>query len=107
MKLYQTAQKNLVFLGIGPYHPNKSNQFNKGIYVYILLCFLGLTQTGAFLVFEANTFDEYTEGMYILSVSILSPMAVTSQALQLKTLFQLINKIEAIFESSKRNDKCI
>lgn len=101
MKLFQTAQKNFALLGINPYDPSRKNQFNKNIFLYILLVVSCFTQTGAFLIFEANTFDEYTEGIYILSASILSPMAVASLAFQLKTLFKLIKRCENIFDSSK------
>lgn len=101
MKLYQTAQKDLVYLGIGPYDPNKKNQLNPMIFVYIVLCVLSFTLTGAYLFIEANTFDEITQCIYIISASILSPMAIGSLAIQQKIMFNLIDQIEAIFDSSK------
>lgn len=101
LKLYVTAQKDLVYVGIGPYNPNKKSQLNPLIYWYALCCVLTYILTGAYLFLEANTFEEYTECIYILSASILSPIAVTSVALQLTTMFPLIEKIEGLFDSSK------
>lgn len=101
MKLFQTAQKNFVYLGINIYDPDQKNQFNKSIYVYISLTISCFTQTGAFLILEANTFDEYTEGIYILSASILSPMAMAWIAFKLQTLFILIKRFEHTIDSSK------
>lgn len=101
MKLYQTAQKDLVYIGIGPYDPNKKNQLNPLIFWYALCCTLSFTLTGAYLFLEANDFEEYLECIYVLSTSILSPIAVASVALQLDTMFPLIEKIEAFFDASK------
>lgn len=101
MRLYQTAQRDLTYLGIGPYDPDKENHLNPMIFLYILLCVLSFTLTGAYLFIEAKTFDEITQCIYIISASILSPMAVGSLAIQQKTLFNLIGRIEAIFDSSK------
>lgn len=101
MKLFQSTQSDFVYLGIGPYDPKQKNQFNGLIFLYTLLSIMCFTQTGTFLVLEANTFEEYTEGIYLLSASILSVMAVTSIALKLQTLFNVIERCESFFESSK------
>lgn len=101
MKLYQTAQRDLTYLGIGPYDPNKKSQLNPMIFVYSLMVFLSFSLSVAYLFIEAKTFDDVTQCIYIISASILSPMAVGSLALQQKILYKLIGRIEAIFESSK------
>lgn len=101
MKLFQTAQQNFVYFGIGPYDPNRKNQYNKLIFLYIFLTILCFILSGTFVIVEANTFEEYTEGIYILSAAILSPMATASIALKLRTLFELIKRGEQIFDASK------
>lgn len=101
MKLYQTAQNDLVYVGLGPYDPNKKSQFNPLIFVYILMCILSFGLTGAYLFIEAKDFDEITQCIYIISTSVLSPMAIGSLAIQQKSLFELINRLEVIFDSSK------
>lgn len=101
MKLYRTAQRDLTYLGIGPYDPNKESHLNPMIFFYSLFCFLSFSLTGAYLFIEAKTFDDVTQCIYIMSASILSPMAVGSLATQQKTLFNLIGRIENIFDSRK------
>lgn len=101
MKLYQTAQRDLMYLGIGPYDPNKESHLNPMIFLYSLLCILSFSLTGAYLFIEAKTFDDVTQCIYIMSASILSPMAIGSLAIQQHTLFDLIERIEVIFDSSK------
>lgn len=101
MKLYQSAQKDLVYIGIGPYDPNKKSQLNPMILWYALCCTLSFTLTGAYLFIEADNFEEYLECIYILSTSILSPIAVASIASQLDIMFPLMRKIETLFDLSK------
>lgn len=101
MKVCRIAQNELVFLGIGPYDPNKKSHYNKFIFVYIILTSLSFTQTTAYLFLEANTFDEVTQCIYIISASVLSPMAVGSLALQQNVLFKLLERIEAILDASR------
>lgn len=95
------AQRELVYLGVGPYDPNQKNQYNKFLFVYILLTSLSFIQTTAFLFLDANTFDEYTQCIYLISATILSALAVGSLGLQQKILFKLLERIEAILVSSK------
>lgn len=101
LKLYETALKDLVYVGIGPFDPNKKSQLNPLIFWYALCCILTYAFTGAYLFLEAKTFEDYTECIYILTTSILSPIAVTSVALQLHIMLPLIVKIETLFNSSK------
>ena len=101
MRLFQSSQRDFVILGIGPYDPTQKNQFNKNIFLYLFLCVLSLILTGAFLVFEADTFEEYTEGIYMFSASILSPLAAVSIAIKVQTLFTLIKRCENMLDASK------
>lgn len=102
MKVCHIAQKELVFLGIGPYDPNKTNHLNPIIFVYSLLCFLSFSLSLAYLFLEAKTFDDVTQCIYIISASILSPMAVGSLAIQQKTLFHMCERLEVIIAESER-----
>lgn len=88
-------------MGINMDGPNQKNHFNKSIYVYISLATLSLIQSGAFLIFQANTFDEYTEGSYILSACILSPLAIGSIIFKIQTFFRLIEICEDTFNASE------
>lgn len=91
----------LVYLGIGPYDPNKKSHYNKLIFLYIFLVSTSFMQTTAYLFLEAKTFDEVTQCIYILSASVLNPLAVGSIALQQNLLFKLLERIEVIMDSSK------
>lgn len=101
MKVCQAAQQELVFLGIGPYDPNKKSQYNNFIFVYIFVSGLCFGLTGAYLFLEAKTFDEITQCIYIISATVLSPMAVGSLGLQQEILFRQFERIENIIDSSK------
>lgn len=107
MKVCQMAQDELVYLGIGPYDPSKKTQYNKFIFVYILLVTLSFGLSTAYLFIDANTFDEITQCIYIISASILSPIAVGSLALQQKILFKQFDRIETIIHSSKNKKKIL
>lgn len=107
MKVCQIPQAELVYLGIGPYDANKKTQYNKFIFVYSLLVTLSFGLSTAYLFIEANTFEEITQCIYIISASILSPIAVGSLALQQKILFKQFDRIETIIHSSKNKKKIL
>lgn len=101
MRVCPTARMELVYLGIGPYDPNKKSHYNALIFLYIFLVSTSFMQTTAYLFLEAETFDEVTQCIYILSASVLNPLAVGSIALQQNLLFKLLERIEVIMDSSK------
>lgn len=101
MKVCHIALRGLVFLGIGPYNRGKDIHYNPLIFVYFLLCFLCFCLTGAYLFLEANTFNDITQCIYIMSAAILSPIAVGSLAIQQRTLFHMCEKLEEILDRSK------
>lgn len=102
MKVCRIAREELVFLGIGPYDDvHKKVHYNKLIFLYILLIATSTVQTTAYLILEAKTFDEITQCIYIMSASILNPVALGSIAIQRNLLFELLQRIEDIMDSSK------
>lgn len=101
MTFHQIAQQNFVAFGIGPYDPVKKKYYNGYIFLYLFLCVLGITLTGVFVFFEAKTFQEYTEGIYIFAACILSPIAVGSIALHVKIFFEYLERCENVFDASK------
>lgn len=98
MKLFQLIQKNFSVLGI------TSNQTKYSrIKLVMTLIIYGLITTSSilFLVFEADTFDEFTNNIYITSGCVMMCIIFVIMAFKQGKLFELIDSFDKFIDKSK------
>lgn len=98
MKILRTVQQNFVYLGI-----SCSNQLSiNAQYVGTCLIYgVGITFSAIFLFREANSFQEYTDNLYITTSLVVGFCCITNIFLKVNELFQLIDKLEKTIEKSE------
>lgn len=98
MKLFQLIQKNYEILGISSIEA----EFSQRKLVMTSLVF-GLTTTSscAFLIFQANTFNQFTMNIYISSACVIICIAFTIIALNQEKFFKLIDDYEKFIHESE------
>lgn len=100
MKLFQTIQTNLSALGISSIESIEKNPFNTK--VLIVYFNYGITMIFYFACLnEAHNFQEYTEIIYRVSVTILLTIQLTIVIFQMKKMFKFIVLCQEAVENSK------
>lgn len=97
MKIFQTVQKNFGILGICRDQP----RFNGKSLIACLIYGLGTILSAIFLICEADTFNEYTNNLYITTALAVGLFCLTNIILKMKELFALADKIEKSLDESK------
>lgn len=98
MKLFQECQKNFAILGI---NSHQQTTFNKKLWIAHLVNGLGVISSASFLIFKANTFEEYSNSAYIAASTTMSMIIFTNIAFKRKEIFELINNLEEQIEKSE------
>ena len=91
LKVFEITQKNFVTVGITPNLVDQTYPFNGMILFGFLLLGSAIYCTFLFIIYDAETYAEYTQAIYISSVAtliIVMLMIVTTKA---KKLFKFIN----------------
>lgn len=96
MKIFQLTQKNFATVGVNPHLSLQSYPFNAKILTGFLITSLCLICNFMFAFFEAKTFIEYTQSVYIGSCAAIVIFALVVIVLNVKKLFQLISDCENI-----------
>lgn len=98
MKLLQIVKKNFEFLGIGS---KRSFSNNIKSVIAILIFSLSTSLGTVFLLFEANTFLEYTTNIYVTTTTFGALVEFISILFQKKNLFKLIDEMENFVDTSE------
>ena len=102
MKLFQSAQRCFAMLGIYPIQANgKYLCFNRKIWIVFISYLVGIIFNCVFLFRKVHSFEEYTDIIFRISISILIIICYVVIVLQMENLFQIINNCEEIIRQSK------
>lgn len=97
MKIFQTLQMHLAFIG---YAPNL-RPFNKRQNWLFAKNFVCITLIYVQLLHVANSPNEYMDSIFMTVVATLVSISHISTTFQMKTLFIYIDEIEKLFNASK------
>lgn len=97
MKILQTAQKNFEILGICSNQP----RFNGKCVVAAFIYGLGAIFSTMFVIRDAETFQDYTNNLYITTALIVGVFCTANTIFKAKELFVLVDNIEKSFDRSK------
>lgn len=96
MKIFQEVQKSFNWMGFNP----KLAPFNPRILSNFVMRFTSLIFLWIFLIYEAETAQEYMESMYVISTGSGIFLSFLSQIFITKRLFSFIKRVnEAVNES--------
>lgn len=102
MKLFETALESFWFLGME--WDDHSQKFlisiTKNVYAYCI-SIMCITSTTLYLIFDARSFDEYTEALFVCSTAIMCTIITTFICIKLKLLSEFIKSSRMVVNESK------
>lgn len=98
MKLFQECQRNFAILGINSHQRMSVN--GRILITYLVFC-VGLFAIAVYFIFEANTFQEYSNNAYIGTAMAIGVTVFTYIVLKTPELFKVIHNCEEVFEKSE------
>lgn len=103
MKLFRVIQKKLAMLGITPAQSIRKQPFNREIVLGYFIFVFSLTSGVAYLFLNANTFEEYTNIIYVNCSLTVNLCCLTIIVFKMSMLFKLINDFGSTVIRSKQN----
>lgn len=97
MKPYQSVQNIFAVVGLN-YIQSKSK---KALVMAWLIVSLGTSSSATFLIFEAETFEEYTTSTYLSSGGFVLTTMFTIMIFKMEEIFKFADSIEIIIDDSK------
>lgn len=101
MKICQTVQQNLSTIGISP--NSDFSAFNVKISIGLLLLGSCTVSMLIYIFYEAKTFFQYTQSIYVCSVFILTILTLIIMVLHSSKMLQIIDGWESLANTSKYN----
>lgn len=103
MKLFETALKNFAILGLECDESSKKFVYTKNYFAFQFSCIVCIVLTFLFLIYDAKTFDDYTEALFILSTGLMQGIISVSISFKMNNFFNFIENCKNVFDESKRN----
>lgn len=107
MKVFQAIQSNFAIVGINPIVAKQPYPFNVKIVLGILLLGSAIVCNLLYVIDDAETFAEYTQTIYICSVSCLILSALIITILKMKKVFEFINYTDELTNTRNATTECI
>lgn len=101
MKLFQIVQRNFAYVGISPNQAYWNEKSAKAVFIFSSFTVLGT----AFLLYDANTFLEYTMNIYETTAVFGTGIVFLSMLFQKEKLFKSIEKLEKFVDKSEYREK--
>lgn len=99
MKVLVTIENCAKVLGIRRLEPDQTNPFNRRNICVLLIYVLYFISTTAFLLFDANTFQEFTECFFAFITVLFISIGFLLNILKTTELFQLQDTVEKTIEN--------
>lgn len=103
MKIFDSLWRDLGFLGINQPKMFHQNPFNKRNLVSVVALVMFAVSAIGFLIFEAETFDQYSESFYVVATSICYTECCLALVWKRRQIFQLTTDFETIIEKRNKN----
>lgn len=106
MKIFQSTQKNYLFLGISPIQSNQKHLFNARNTAFSIMFKTSVSFCFVYLIHVARTFGEYLQCAYIMLALMSGTCAFITIIWKMAKLFEFIDSLEEIVNKSEcRLDK--
>lgn len=101
MRVFQSIQTYFSILGINSDQSHKKNLFNaKNVIALVILC-VCIVINSMYIIFEANTIDEYAKSVFMTTTSIVSILILAANIWRMAYFFKYINGLEQLIKNSK------
>lgn len=94
MKLFQVFRKCMDTIGLRDPITKQENAFPFKRFIFPIYLWLSVASSSMFFVFEAETFDEYSESFYTIATAICLGSFNTEFVRNSSSIFELITKFE-------------
>lgn len=101
IRIFQAVRRNFEFLGICPALLDQPYLFNCRILLGCLIFGSGLISVFISLIFEANTFWEFTQTAFFGSVLVSGILALLFLVFRVPRLFKLFANFEHVIDTSE------
>lgn len=101
LRAYQVTLKSLALVGIDSNLMLQSYPINVKMVMGYLLVFVGIVLMLVFIFNESKTFAEYTQAVYMCSLSALIVFALIILSAKVHNLFQFIKNMDDVINSSE------
>lgn len=101
MKFFTTALENFAFLGIEWDESSQKYTFNRKNIIPQIVCVHCITLTLLFLIYDAKSFVEYTETLFILSTAFLCGIVYISVYIKVNVLHNFFESCNSVANMSK------
>lgn len=98
-KVYEIIQKNFALAGITRNLANRP--FNGVILFGFIVLGSGISSTSAYIIYDAKTFADYTQSIYVVSVAIFITSVLLILVLNVKELFDLFDSSGDLVNTSE------
>lgn len=98
MKLFQIIQKKFTVLGITSAQSIQTQPFNREIVLAFVVYICAHISHVLFLFRKGNTFEDYTDNIYITSATAMTTFFFTGVVDKMSVLFHFINECEKIVD---------
>lgn len=101
MKVFEIFQKNAIFIGIHANQLKRNHSFNKqNVQCFCVLGVLSIF-SDFYFIRSANSFREYTQSVYITSMSNAVFLVFSIAIWQMESLFQFIDDVDQSYCARK------
>ena len=101
MKLFQSVQRQFAELGINSQQLIQTYPFNRTILLISFSYVCNIISYSSFMYYEANTFREYTDSVYVTSTNVLVAICFAIVVLQVEGFFKFISCCVEIVATSE------
>lgn len=101
IKIFKTVRKYFAIMGITPVLVDQSYPFNLGIIFGYLLFGSAITSLFIFIIFEAETFWEFSQSIFTCSAMILGICCLLILVFRVRILFKFIASFENVINTSE------
>lgn len=101
MKLFQILQQNFAIWGIDSDHSTRKNPLNAKIMISSVLHGIFIVSSVLYILNEANSFEEYTNGIYSTASLVLTNSCYVIIIWTMKDCFEFIGFLEITFNESE------
>lgn len=100
MPITQAIQTSYALLGIDSNPSSQSSALNLRSTAAVIVYCLCVLSTGAYLLYEAETFGEYMDSVYITSATVIDTFTYFSFLWRLRKFSAFVNSLEQTFTES-------
>lgn len=101
MKILETVRSDFLVLGLNPNPTNRFYPFNSRNITRLALLSYGLITMGIYLGYEANSFEEYTNCIFVICALFIAAVVFSIMIGRSGQFFEFFDELERNIDQSK------